>query len=254
MNILVIGQRGMGKSTLALFLARRIQQNRKAHVIVIFDPKRTYKTIPHTSDLDELNDWLEHPPADVVAFQPFAQNLSDKKSVDEVADAFTEFIEALGIDFHLGMGESATRTEMAPVVLVVDEAWFLQAGASAHPKLETLVRLADSKNFFLIEAAHRPKDFSTRIRAQVDEMYLFQQWLDEDLEIIEQWCGAEVADKVRSLPSHHVIKFIVSQRRYEVWSHPEGWYFNLGDDENGHADNADAGEAETEASGSSRES
>jgi hypothetical protein len=251
MNIYVIGERGQGKSTLALFLARRIQKAKSAHVIPIFDPKRTYNSIPHTADLDILNDWLETPPADAVAYQPFTHTAGDNKNADEVFDAFTEFFDTLGVDYHLGLRDNASRPDLSPVVLVVDEAWFLQSGASAHPRLESLVRLADSKRFFLIQAAHRPKDFSTRIRAQLDELYIFHQWAEEDLEIISQWCGEEVAEAVKNLPPHHVVKFMASTRTWEVWTHPEGWYFSLEERQDVNATDSD-GETETGTARSSR--
>jgi hypothetical protein len=232
MNIYVIGERGQGKSTLSLFLARRIQVAKGAHVIAIFDPKRTFNSIPHTADLDEFSEWLENPPDDAISYQPFTQTVGDAKNADEVFDAFTQFFDTLGVDYHLGLRDNATRPNLRPVVLIVDEAWFLQSGASAHPRLESLVRLADSKRFFLIQAAHRPKDFSTRIRAQLDELYIFHQWAEEDLQIIAQWCGETVAEAVKDLPPHHVLKFMSSTRTWEVWSHPQGWYFDLEEKQN----------------------
>jgi len=226
MNILVIGMRGEGKSTLSIFLARRIQKRVKGHVIPIFDPKRTFNSIPHTSDIDEFEELLETE-HDAVAYQPYTGSDNDKKSSDEVAEEFSVFFDSLGIEYHFGQRETATRQNLGPFILVVDEAWFLQGGMSAHPKLERIVRLADSKNFYLIEAAHRPKDFSTRVRAQVDELYLFQQWLKEDLDIIEEWCGSDVAQTVRNLPSHHVVRYEISTKKWEVWSHPAGWYSDI---------------------------
>lgn len=226
MNIFVIGMRGQGKSTLGLFLARRIQQRTKGHVIGIFDPKRTFNSIPHTSEIGVFEAWLESK-CDAIAYQPYARPDSDRRSTDEIAEEFTEFFDALGIDWHFGLKDRAQRQNMGPFVLLVDEAWFLQAGMSAHPKLEQIVRLADSENFFLIECAHRPKDFSTRIRAQADELYIFHQWLDEDLEIVRGWCGDEVARIVSTLPKHHVVRYEISSRTYQVWSHPEGWHSDI---------------------------
>jgi hypothetical protein len=225
-NILVIGMRGQGKSTLALYLARKIQLAESAHVIAIFDPKRTFNSVPHTSDVEVFEEWLEtHLGA--ISYQPFARPETEKKSTDEIAEEFTEFFNALGVDWHFGLKERAARQNMAPFVLIVDEAWFLQGGMSAHPKLEQIVRLADSKNFYLIECAHRPKDFATRIRAQVDELYIFHQWLEEDLEIVRSWCGDEVANIVSKLPPHHVVRYEISTRTFQVWTHPEGWHSDI---------------------------
>lgn len=207
---------------MALFLAERIQRRRGAHTIALFDPKRTYHAIKHTSNLDELEELLVTQTSPV-AYQPFA-SVSEKDSADEVSEEFDRFFDALGIEYHLGVRERPSRPDMAPVVLVVDEAWFLQGGARANTKLERLVRLADSRNFYLLQASHRPKDFSTRIRAQVDELYLFRQWLEEDIEIIREWCGEEVSELVRMLPPHHVIRYEISTGTHELWAKPLGWY------------------------------
>lgn len=250
MNIYVIGQRGMGKSTLALFLARRIQSAVHAHVIPVFDPKRTYNSIPHTSDLDAFNDFLENPPGNAVAYQPFSQNAAlDSKTSDEVYEAFTEFFDVLGIEYHLGVREDASRPNLAPVALIVDEAWFLQSGGTAHPRLQTLVRLADSEKFFLIQAAHRPTDFSPKVRAQADELYIFRQWLVDDLRVVAEWCGDDVAETVRNLPPHHVVKFVVSDRTWQVWNHPTGWYIPLKEQDSGKSLGSNEPSAKTGTSG-----
>lgn len=235
MNIAIIGMRTQGKSTLAIFIARIIQGRRDAHVIAIFDPKRTYNSIPHTSDIGEFEHLLETE-RDAVSYQPLTGSREAKKSDDQVMDEFSEFFDALGIDYHLGKRESARRPHLAPFVLVVDEAWFLQGGLSAHPRLEDIVRLADAENFYLIQTAHRPKDFSTKVRAQINELYIFQQWLAEDIEIVREWCGEEIATVVRNLPKHHVVRYEIDTRKFEIWSVPKVWYSSLkGDDENGNA-------------------
>lgn len=226
MNILVIGRRGEGKSTLSLFLARRIQNARNAHTIPIFDPKRTFNSVPHTADIGEFEELLETN-SDAVAYQPYASTSDERKSGDEVASEFSTFFDAIGIDYHFGLRDTASRENLGAVILIVDEAWFIQAGQSAHPKLERIVRLADSKNFYLIQAAHRPKDFATRIRAQVDEFYFFRQWLAEDLEIIREWCGEDVARIVETLPPHHVLRYDVATREFSLWNDPKAWYSDL---------------------------
>ncbi|HMD54313.1 MAG TPA: hypothetical protein VKJ65_07190 [Phycisphaerae bacterium] len=226
MNIAIIGMRTQGKSTLAIYVARWIQEKRKAHVIAIFDPKRTYNSIPHTSDIGEFEHLLETT-RDAVSYQPLTGSREARKSDDQVMDEFSEFFDALGIDYHLGKRESARRQNLSPFILLVDEAWFLQGGLSAHPRLEDIVRLADAENFYLIQTAHRPKDFSTKVRAQINELYIFQQWLAEDIEIIREWCGEEIAETVRNLPKHHVVRYEIDTRKFEVWSSPEVWYSSL---------------------------
>jgi hypothetical protein len=237
-NILIIGRRGEGKSTLSYYVARRIQQRVNAHTPIIFDPKRTFSAIPHTSDIEEFDEMLVTPGIPAIAYQPFA-SVGDNESSDEVSDEFDRFFDALGIEYHLGVRENPSRPNLGPIVLVVDEAWFLQGGSRANTKLERLVRLADSKNFYLIQASHRPKDYSTRIRAQVDELFIFRQWLEEDIEILREWCGDEVADLARSLKPHEVIRYEIHTAKWEHWNDPRGWYRAISGEPNGNADARD---------------
>lgn len=239
MNILIIGRRGEGKSTLSYYVAQRIQSRVKAHTPIIFDPKRTFSLIPHTSDIDEFDDLLVTRGIPAIAYQPFA-SIGDNGSADEVSDEFDRFFDALGIEYHLGVRENASRPNLGPIVLVVDEAWFLQGGARANTKLERLVRLADSKNFYLIQASHRPKDYSTRIRAQVDELFIFRQWLEEDIEILREWCGDEVAELARSLKPHEVIRYEIHTSKWELWNDPRGWYRAISEESNGNVNAASA--------------
>src|SRR5271170_7271345 len=111
--------RTQGKSTLALFIARRIQEKTHGHVIAIFDPKRTFNSVPHTSDFGEFEEFLESE-RDAVSYQPLTGSDSDKKSADKVTDEFSEFFDTLGIVYHLGVRENVPRKNLGPVILIVD--------------------------------------------------------------------------------------------------------------------------------------
>ena len=224
MNILLMGRRYEGKTTLSLFLSQRIQSRVGAHVVGIFDPRRQFKTIPHTSDLDIFNELMETRGNFAVAFQPTGRANEEGVS-PEIAVQFEEFIATLGIDFHLGETHP-TRDNLRPFILIVDEAWMLQSRAAMNDQLANLVRLADTQNFYLIQIAHRPTDFSTAARSQADEYFFFRQWLASDLETVREWCGDEVAGEVSQLPLHHLIRYEVSSGKWELWNKPESWYVN----------------------------
>lgn len=226
MNILVIGRRGNGKSTLSLFIGRRIQEKRSGHTIAIFDPKRTFNSVAHTSDLDEFEELLQQN-SDAVSFQPYRNPDLKNRSTDDVSEQFNQFVDRLGIERHFGVMEGASRPDLGPVVVIADESWFLQAGQRVNPSLDDMVRLADEKNFFLIQTAHRPNDIAPKIRAQANELYLFRQWLDDDVQIIETWSSPEVAHIVSTLPKHHVVRYEVDAQKFELWNDPTGWYTDL---------------------------
>lgn len=250
MNAIFIGRRAQGKSTLALYVAERVQKRIAAHIIPIFDPKRTYRCIPHTNNSQVFAQMLISPGARSIAYQPFT-SAGDMQKRDNLWDEFSVFCDSLGIEKHLG-DETPSRPDLGPVVVIIDEAWFLQPSPMViHPWVENLVRLADHKSFFLFQCAHRPGDIAPRISAQADEFFYFRQWLPRDVEIIEDNSGAEIADAVSQLPDHHVIRFEVSSGTWELWQRPEVWYRNIsaeckgGDD--GSDDNADARGKETDA-------
>lgn len=225
-NLGIIGRRGEGKSTLALFIALRMQKTLRAHTIVIFDPKRTFKNVDHTNDLEVFDDLIEKPSASgAIAYQPY-QRHSDSDETIGIQEEFENFCDALGIEKHLG-DERPSRPDLGPVILIVDEAWLLQGGSQINPWMEQLVRLADLETFFLIQLAHRPGDFSPRVRAQLDELFIFRQFLPADLKVIEEMAGPEVASLVENLPSHHVIDFHVHSGKFENWNEPRNWFIDI---------------------------
>lgn len=230
MNIGVIGRRGEGKSTLAIFLARRIQKTVQAHTIVIFDPKRTFRSIPHTNDLEVFDELLVSPKYSAIAYQPYPRTAEEVQA--GVAGEFENFCDALGIEKHLG-DENPSRPSLGPVVIVVDESWLLQKAQNVNPWMEKLVRLADSKKLFLIQLAHRPGDFAPRVSAQLDELFIFRQFLPNDLDVIEEMAGPEVAQMASELQPHHLIRFEVSSGTSEVWKEPRAWYSDISDESSG---------------------
>ena len=249
MNIVVMGRRHQGKSTLARFLGERIQSRVGAHTILAFDPKRTFRILPHTSDLAELEEMITDPRYNFVAYQPLG--LEREPSEQDMAGEFDAFFRALGIEYHLGMGDESPRHNLSPVVLIVDEAWMLQQRGQINGSLAQLVRLADSENFYLIQAAHRPSDFNTATRAQIDEFFSFRQWLADDLDILQEWAGAEVAEKIAKLPPHHVIRFDIGSETWELWAKPEAWYLKNKEGDSSERNNGDT-ESVPDATGDDR--
>jgi len=228
MNLFIIGRRTQGKSTLAIYLARFIQRKVNAHTIFIFDPKRTYKSVPYTSDLGEFESLIEKSGHDAVAYQPFRQPTSDTENDrDAVNSEFVAFVDALAIERHLGVEHGARRPTIGPIIIIVDEAWYLQKSNFGNNALEKLVRLADTDKVYLIQVSHRPGEFYTGCRAQSDELYFFRQWLASDIEVVREWCGDEVAGIVETLPDHHVLRVEVNSGRTELFDRPEVWFSNI---------------------------
>ena len=226
MNITVEGQKYEGKTTLAFFLACRIQDRMHAHKIVIFDPKWAFKneefkcggrvrTVAHSESIDEF-EALTHEPGTAVAFRPRVDFGQDDE--ESIAEDFTAFCEAIQLEHFL------KHPPEEPLVILVDEAYHLQRGTYVHPALSAANRLATQGKIYIIQAVHGPKEIAPLMRRQMDEFYLFRQNDPTDLDAINERCGAECAEIVSRLPLHHVVKFTSRDRKFEVWSHPDAWY------------------------------
>jgi DNA helicase HerA-like ATPase len=229
-NYALCGRRQEGKTTMALYLGRRIRRQLKGHAVVFFDPKRSLRTIRSTSDYEELSEIMEAGQVGEVAFvPPFAFN-AEEPPKQIVQESFVGFVQTLAIEEHLGSKEPARRN-LSPIVVVVDEAWNLQDAREMQPHLAGLVRLADKEKVFLIQATHRPSEFSTTYRAQVDVWFFFRQWLPSDLDSVEEACGQEVAHIVARLPRHHVVRYDVNSGQFSVWDKPEAWHISIREEE-----------------------
>jgi hypothetical protein len=229
MNISVEGQKYEGKTTLAFFLACRVADRTKAHKVCIFDPKWAFKNrapfcngkirrVDFSNSIDEF-EYLTHEPGDAIAFRPRISFDSDNDELME--QDFRDFAEAIQLEKFL------KEPPDEPIILLVDEAYNLQKGARVHPVLASANRLATQGKIFIIQAVHAPKEIAPLMRRQMDEFYLFRQNDPLDLDAIQERCGIEVREIVSSLPQHHVVKFEAKSRKYEVWSHPSGWYSNI---------------------------
>lgn len=226
MNITVEGQKYEGKTTLAFFLACRIQDSTRAHKIVIFDPKWAFKneefvcagkrrTVEHSESIEEFEE-LTHSKGTAVAFRPRISLTEDDEQ--SIAEDFTAFCEAIQLEHFL------KNPPDEPIILLVDEAYHLQRGAYVHPALSAANRLATQGKVYIIMAVHGPKEIAPLMRRQMDEFYFFRQNDPVDLDAINERCGEECAEIVSRLPLHHVVKFTSKDRKFTIWSHPEGWY------------------------------
>lgn len=238
MNIAVIGQKYEGKSTLALVLACRIRYHAKAFRIPVFDPKWAFRNstpiidghsirLAHTEDIAEFselmfNDYPEEDSPDVVCFRP-GLDFDDNESI---AREFTSFCESIELENLL------RNPPERPIVILVDEASYLQDGRYTHPWLANTNRLAVKDKLYMLQAVHAPKEISPKIRREMDEFYFFRQNEPVDLDAITERCGVECAEIVSRLPLHHVLKFDAKTRTYELLDHPEKWFTEISKESN----------------------
>lgn len=188
--VLVIGRRGLGKTTLAYELAE--EQAGRTGRIVVYDIKGDFRAWPGStfSDIDSFEmalarpDLLDVKDAKVLVYRPEDDEFKEFGPVARLVKEYAEGPDAL------------------PTVFLIDEAWMLQENAAVHEELSRLQRLGDRGNLSIIETAHRPVDFARRTRAIASHWYLFQVTEDLDLQAVAERCGAQAAEACAKLKGH----------------------------------------------------
>lgn len=167
MNSVVIGRRGLGKSTLAEWLANKGNGNK-----IVFDPNNQFKdATQRTSDIEELKDWMEATESDddenfYICFVPTGE-------VEPAWDLFAPVIWQYG-DY----------------ALIIDECHWLMKPNYLNPWLSRFIRQAprrergDENPIDIIMTAHRPQDINGTVLGQTDYALLFRQTKSRDLEYI----------------------------------------------------------------------
>ena len=209
-NINIVGRRLEGKTTLAMYLAKRKYKAR-----VAWDPRCMLRgvLIYNVDDLQLAIDQREWE-KDTLIYRPISGEVN------------TEFHEFCGVLFppHFTYGGFA---------LVVDEAGELQNAHGINPDLVRIVKQHPTsppeQGVMIIQTNHRLAEFNNSCKALLDELYIFQTTLPGDLDTLEKHTGlAEVTPIVRTLPKHHCVRYLygrqdVGVEQYEVWDNPEMW-------------------------------
>lgn len=202
MLAICIGRRRQGKSTLALALARG-----ENNTTIIFDPNDQYGNIPQIGNLAE---WMENAdPRSVGRIVP----------TDPVAD-FEEIVAELdGGNWRWG-----------EYTLIVDECSMLMNPSKVHPALERYARTSP-KDVTIILTTHRTVDVHALFRFLATDWFFFNQQLERDLETIADNFGSDVSAESQKLANFHVLHYWLDPGgtpRWEVWSKPDVWYFDIG--------------------------
>lgn len=206
MITVIIGFTGQGKSTLAAYVAARSETR------VIFDPRSQFRTtddvIPDASDLYELLD---------DRYEVIIQSGRSK----ELSEAFDETC-----------AEVANWIEDNPrnsICLLVDEGRLCgldNKGVSLN--FDWILRSArEGSPIDIIITCHRPVDVSTNIRAIANRLVFFRVMLPNDMAIIEDQCGPQVAAEVNGLLDKQYIVWNNSRQQWRKVTDPSTWYVKI---------------------------
>lgn len=222
MNILDIGRRGLGKSTLAEFQARQLSVNR-----IYFDPGDQFDNVMFkTSELEEFTDVLEHWPEDkayVIAYTP-RKGSNVELAWDMFAKRLWEFI---------GKQEGALSA-----VIIVDESHRLQSPQKINDMLDEFIRRSprrergDKNPIDLIQTTHYPQDLHRVSWGESDEIWFFNVFAKTALKAIRDQFGDEIAEKVSQLKTPRTggreVMVVESETgSYRIIEDPNEWYADI---------------------------
>lgn len=225
MNVLICGTRGVGKSTLALWVARQWRGS-----VIVFDPRGSFARAGiQCSTVEEVMDHLE------------------------TCDYITERGECVPLVVHVDADPEQTFTDLCTAIfpprfqgwrgrlaLLIDESATLQSPNSISPSLSRVVGQAPINDVLVIQTTHEIKEWNSKSKSVMDECLLFYQVGPQNYTRISDLCGSDVAELVASLEPHsaddprlhHFVRYsfrkMLGAKRFELWSDPSVWYQELG--------------------------
>jgi hypothetical protein len=214
MNIVIVGRREEGKTTLAKFVCRRYKAK------IFWDPRAMIGCEPNgvivcsADDLEiaiEEGDWRGGP----IVYRP------------ESGDVEGEFAEVCGVLFP----PKFTRGGFA---FLIDEAGDLQNAHGVSPDLKRVIKqhptFPPQESVMVVQTNHRLAEYNNSCKALLDELYIFQTTLPGDLKTLEEHTGMpEIIPIVKTLPHHHCVRYLYGRQssgraQYEIWDDPTYWY------------------------------
>jgi hypothetical protein len=200
---LVIGRRELGKTTLAVYLAKQFDRR------VIFDPRHMISTtaviLSDVSDGQLYEALQTH--HEIIVRPHFA--------VEETFAAMCEEI------YYWLLDHPAQR-----FALLVDECRFIREPEKDR-FFDYIVRCTKRNQVTVILTCHGVIDISTDLRRVADFWILFQITMELDLERVYERCGPVVANEVQKLKPY---EFIVWDDAHRLWwkrTDAETWYVPL---------------------------
>jgi hypothetical protein len=224
MNIIIIGRRGLGKSSLAKFQADKLNPNQ-----IWFDPGNQFHNVDlKTSDLHELQERLEDWPEDkpyVISYVPPTGNV--EVHWNNFAAMLWSFVGQ-----HPGA---------ASFVLGIDEAHRIQSPQSINDWLDEFIRRSprrergDHNPIDLIQTTHLPQDLFRVSWSESDFVYFFNVFDKRALKAIDEQYGTkipEIKELVSNLKSprtggREVLEVESETGAYRVITDPNEWYVDI---------------------------
>jgi hypothetical protein len=206
---LILGRRELGKSTLALYIAR------KTPTRIIFDPRAMFHTSPDIfrddlflsgrAGVEENLELALDTRSEIIVAPPY-----------HVIETFNSMCEILA-----RWVEENPREELT---LIVDEARFVETTSEINPFFDWLLRCTLRSQVNIVFTAHRPADIAVDIRSIADFWIMFHTTQEHDLKVIAERCGSEVSEMVHELKPGEVVIWNDSRATFRKETDRVKWF------------------------------
>lgn len=228
-NELIIGRRGLGKSTLAEYRASQLNPHQ-----IYFDPGDQFQSaVKHARTVKDFCALLDqdHDAPEGFHGSDWPRSIAYVPMSEHIEDEWDKFARALWE--YTGQHEGA-----ASYCLVIDEAHELQSAHQINDWLARFIRRSprrergDSNPVDLVQTTHNPQDLNRLTFSQVDHVYIFNMFDRRALKAISDQFGEEVSEEVKALRTpktggRDVLVIEAETSEYRVIDNPMEWYVNI---------------------------
>jgi hypothetical protein len=174
---------------------------------VIFDPNDQYEDIPI---IENLGEWMA---------EATPESVGRVVATDPVPD-FEEMVAEL----------DGGVWKWSDYAFVIDECSMLMSPSHLHPGMERYARTSP-KDVAVILTTHRIVDVNTLYRSLATDWFVFQQYMELDLDYLNNQFGPEFAAKCKALGQFHVMHHwlaVGGVPESEEWDDPAEWFIEIG--------------------------
>lgn len=211
MNTLILGRRGLGKTTLAVWHAQTLSNH-----IVAWSPGAQFKNADvRTHDLEVIDDWMDN--------------------ADNDEDYFLEYVPEGDYDTDFTTF-AMTIKQYGDFVLIIDEASEIQSPSKINDRLDKLIRRAprrekgEKRPIDIVQTTHFPVDLHRTSFGLSDDAYIFRLTRQRDIDRIRVELGDSVADAVEgtktpetSPAGRDVVHVNITTQQFEIMEDPTKW-------------------------------
>jgi len=202
----LIGRRELGKTTLAMYMARKFAKR------AVLDPRGMI----HYPTAERVHTAAE-------AAEAVAEMLDDPRVSEVIYHPTEDDLDLAFQQWAAGLKAAALEFPDATWAIVIDEASFFDLNA---PSFQWLLKCTPRDRVHVFITAHRPQDVPTRVRAITDHFLVFSIRQEHDLKAIRDR-NERFAHVVSQLDGRDFAHWNDALGQLQVNRHAESWRVSL---------------------------